>query len=146
MATTKVARLLETKGSNVWTIAPDALVYDALQSMAEKEVGALIVTEGRRVVGIFSERDYARRVILAGRSSRTSPVREMMTTRVLFVSPDETVDDCMGLMTEKHVRHLPVMEGDRLVGVISIGDVVKAIMSDQRFTIEELEKYISGSG
>jgi len=146
MATTKVARLLETKGSNVWTIAPDALVYDALQTMAEKEVGALIVTEGRRVVGIFSERDYARRVILAGRSSRTSPVREMMTTRVLFVSPDETVDDCMGLMTEKHVRHLPVMEGDRLVGVISIGDVVKAIMSDQRFTIEELEKYISGSG
>jgi len=146
MATTKVARLLETKGSNVWTIAPDALVYDALQSMAEKEVGALIVTEGRRVVGIFSERDYARRVILAGRSSRTSPVREMMTTRVLFVSPDDTVDDCMGLMTKKHVRHLPVMEGDRLVGVISIGDVVKAIMSDQRFTIEELEKYISGSG
>jgi len=146
MATTKVARLLETKGSNVWTIAPDALVYDALQTMAEKEVGALIVTEGRRVVGIFSERDYARRVILAGRSSRTSPVREMMTTRVLFVSPDDTVDDCMGLMTKKHVRHLPVMEGDRLVGVISIGDVVKAIMSDQRFTIEELEKYISGSG
>ncbi|MFH1679823.1 MAG: CBS domain-containing protein [Candidatus Eisenbacteria bacterium] len=141
---TSVRQLLQAKGSGVWTVKPDMFVFDALQVMAEKDVGALPVVEEGKVVGIFSERDYARKVVLKGRSSRTSPVREMMTARVLFVSPGETVEDCMKLMTAKHVRHLPVMEEDRLVGIVSIGDVVKKVISDQKFTIDQLEKYITG--
>ncbi|MBM3320007.1 MAG: CBS domain-containing protein [Candidatus Eisenbacteria bacterium] len=141
---TTVRQLLQAKNAEVWTVRPDALVYEALQMMAEKDVGALPVVEGGRVVGIFSERDYARKVVLKGKSSRTSPVREMMTARVLFVSPAETVEECMKLMTEKRVRHLPVLEEGRLVGIVSIGDAVKKVIADQQFTIEVLEKYITG--
>jgi CBS domain-containing protein len=139
-----VMQILQAKGNQVWTIGPQATVFEALKLMAEKEVGALVVVEGRRVVGIFSERDYARKVVLEGKSSRETPVREIMTDRVIGVNPTTTVEVCMALMTDQHIRHLPVMDGDRLVGVISIGDVVKAIISEQEYLIEHLENYIVG--
>lgn len=139
-----VNQLLQNKGSQVWSIRPDALVIDALQLMAEKEVGALVVLEGNQVVGILSERDYARKVSLLGKSSKTTPVREIMTEKVVFIRPEQTVEDCMALMTNKRIRHLPVMEGERLVGVISIGDVVKEVISQQEFIITQLENYIIG--
>ncbi|MCL4302864.1 MAG: CBS domain-containing protein [Anaerolineae bacterium] len=139
-----VNQLLQNKGSQVWAIRPDALVIDALQLMAEKEVGALVVLEGNQVVGILSERDYARKVSLLGKSSKTTPVREIMTEKVVFIRPEQTVEDCMALMTNKRIRHLPVMEGERLVGVISIGDVVKEVISQQEFIITQLENYIIG--
>jgi CBS domain-containing protein len=139
-----VNQLLQNKGSQVWSIGPDALVIEALKLMAEKEVGALVVLEGNRVVGILSERDYARKVSLLGKSSRTTPVREIMTEKVVFIRPEQTVEDCMALMTNKRIRHLPVMDGDRLVGVISIGDVVKEVISQQEFIIAQLENYITG--
>lgn len=139
-----VRRLLEAKGNEVWSISPEFTVFEALQMMAEKEVGALVVLDGEKLVGVFSERDYARKVALKERSSRNSPVRDMMTAEVICVSPDGTVDDCMKLMTAKRVRHLPVMEEEKLVGIVSIGDVVKKVISDQEFTIQELEKYIVG--
>jgi len=121
-------------------------VFDALSLMAEKEVGALLVLEGEKLVGIISERDYARKVILLGKSSKSTAVREIMTAEVICVRPEQTIQECMALMTESHVRHLPVLENDRLSGVISIGDVVKAIISEQEFMIEQLERYIVGSG
>jgi CBS domain-containing protein len=139
-----VNQLLQNKGSQVWTIGPDALVIEALKLMAEKEVGALVVLEGDQVVGILSERDYARKVSLLGKSSKTTPVREIMTEKVVYIRPDQTVNDCMALMTNKRIRHLPVLEGDRLVGVISIGDVVKEVISQQEFIIAQLENYITG--
>ncbi len=141
-----VGQLLQSKGGEVWSLSPDATVFEALKIMAEKDVGALLVTDQGKVVGIFSERDYARKVVLHGRSSKESAVREMMTSRVLYVPPEETIEGCMRLMTAKRVRHLPVLEDERLVGIITIGDVVKRIISDQQFTINELEKYITGSG
>jgi CBS domain-containing protein len=128
----------------VYTISPNITVFNALNIMAEKNVGALVVTEGKKVIGMFSERDYARKVILRGKSSKELTVAEIMTTNVLFVTPDNTVEECMALMTEKHVRHLPVLENDALVGLVSIGDVVKQIISDKNFRIKELERYISG--
>jgi len=140
-----VKELLQAKGYDVWTIAPDASVYDALRLMADKNVGAVLVIDGGNVVGILSERDYARKVILEGKSSKHTPVREIMTEKVLCVRTDQTAEECMALMTNKRVRHLPVIEGDCLVGVISIGDVVKAIISEQEFMIEQLENYITGS-
>jgi CBS domain-containing protein len=139
-----VSQLLQNKGSQVWSIGPEALVIDALKLMAEKEVGALVVLEGDQVVGIVSERDYARKVALQGKSSLTTPVGEIMTERVVYIRPDQTVNDCMALMTNKRIRHLPVMEGDKLIGVISIGDVVKAVISEQEFIIGQLENYITG--
>lgn len=139
-----VAQLLRAKGHEVFSVSPETTVFAALQLMAEKNVGALIVLEGGRVVGIFSERDYARKVILKGKSSRETPVREIMSPRVLYVRPEQTIEECMALMTNKRVRHLPVLEEDRLVGVISIGDVVKAIISEQEFMIEQLQNYITG--
>lgn len=139
-----VNQLLQNKGSRVWSIGPDALVIEALKLMAEKEVGALVVLEGDQVVGILSERDYARKVSLLGKSSKTTPVREIMTEKVVFIRPEQTVEDCMALMTNKRIRHLPVMDGDRLVGVISIGDVVKEVISQQEFIIAQLENYIIG--
>ena len=139
-----VSQLLQNKGSQVWSIGPEALVIDALKLMAEKEVGALVVLEEGQVVGILSERDYARKVSLLGKSSKTTPVREIMTEKVVFIRPDQTVADCMALMTNKRIRHLPVMDGDRLVGVISIGDVVKEVISQQEFIITQLENYITG--
>jgi CBS domain-containing protein len=128
----------------VYTIAPNITVFDALNIMAGKNVGALVVTVGEKVIGIFSERDYARKVILQGKSSKELAVADVMTTNVLFVTPDNTVEECMALMTEKHVRHLPVLENNTLIGLVSIGDVVKQIISDKNFRIKELERYISG--
>ena len=139
-----VRQLMRAKGPDVWHIAPDACVIDALRLMADKEVGSLVVLEGEELVGIISERDYARKVILKDKSSLDTPVREIMTQQVISVSPEQSIQDCMALMTHKRVRHLPVLEDGRLVGIISIGDVVKAIISQQEFMIEQLERYIEG--
>jgi len=139
-----VRHLLQEKGNQVWSIAPQATVYEALELMAKKNVGALLVIENGNVVGMFTERDYARKVILHGRSSKTTSVGELMTADVLYVSPDDTIEYCMAIMTDKHLRHLPVMGKEKLVGIVSIGDVVKAIISDREFTIRELERYITG--
>ena len=139
-----VMQILKTKSNAVWTVGPQESVYAALKLMAEKEIGALVVVEAGKVVGIFSERDYARKVILEGKSSKETPVKEIMTERVVGVNIDTTVEVCMELMTEGHFRHLPVMDGNHLVGVVSIGDVVKSIMSDQGHLIEQLENYILG--
>lgn len=137
--------LLQAKGHSVWTVGPEASVYAALELMAAKDVGALLVVDDDgQVAGIFSERDYARKVILRGRASRDTPVREIMTERVLYVRPEQTLDDCMALMTRHRVRHLPVLDGGQLIGLISIGDVVKAIIAEQEFMIEQLENYITG--
>jgi CBS domain-containing protein len=142
---TSVASILKSKPvQTVHTIAPNASVFDAVKLMAEKSIGALIVTEGDRVVGIVTERDYARKIVLMSRSSKETPVRDIMTSAVMFVRPDQTSEDCMVLMTEKRLRHLPVMEGERLVGLISIGDLVKDIISEQRFIIDQLQHYIRG--
>ena len=139
-----VGQLLRAKGHDVWSVSPGASVYEALELMAEKNIGAVLVVDQGRLVGIMSERDYARKVILKGRFSRDTPVREIMTERVVYVRPEQTLGQCMALMTEKRIRHLPVMANDQLIGVISIGDVVKAIISDQEFIIEQLETYITG--
>jgi CBS domain-containing protein len=136
--------VLKEKGDRIWSVPPDAMVYDALTLMAEKNLGAVLVMDGVKIAGIFSERDYARKVILKGKSSRETPVKEVMTQDVLFVRPGHSIEDCMALMTDKRTRHLPVMEGERLVGVISIGDVVKAIISEHEFVIKQLENYIAG--
>ena len=140
-----VRHLLLAKGTDVWSVSPESTVYDALRIMADKDVGSLPVLEQDKVVGIFSERDYARRVILEGKSSKTASVRDLMARRVFFVGPDELIETCMKLMTEEHVRHLPVMENDKLIGIVSIGDVVKKMIADQDFTIDQLEKFITGS-
>jgi CBS domain-containing protein len=136
---------LRSKGPEVWSMAPDATVYDALKLMADKNIGAVLVMDANRIVGILSERDYARKVILHGKSSKDTPIREIMTQRVVYVRPEQTAEECMALMTDKRVRHLPVLEDDQVVGVISIGDVVKNIISEQEFIIEQLERYISGT-
>jgi CBS domain-containing protein len=139
-----VADILSAKGDTVWTISPDTSVYDALRMMADKNVGALVVVTGAEVLGLISERDYARKVILLGKSSRQTPVTEIMTTEVHFVRPDQDIEQCMEQMTDKRVRHLPVIDNDRLAGIISIGDVVKAIIDNQDTTIKHLENYITG--
>ena len=139
-----VWQVLESKGHDVWTIAPDATVFQALQLMADKDIGALLVLDGSQVVGVFSERDYARKVVLQGKDCTSTILREVMSSRVLYVRLDQSVDDCMALMTDKHIRHLPVLDGDRLVGLISIGDVVKSLISEQVFVITQLENYITG--
>ncbi len=139
-----VRQILKSKGHQIWSISPAASVYEALQLMAARDIGALVVVEADRLVGIFSERDYARKVILHGKSSRETRVEEIMTSRVAVVGPERTTEECMALMTDKHIRHLPVMEGERLIGLISIGDVVKAVISNQEFVITQLENYITG--
>jgi CBS domain-containing protein len=140
---TTVSQMLAGKGSAVYTITPEASVFDALALMAEKDIGALVVVEGEQVAGIFSERDYARKIVLLGKTSRETPVRDIMTPDVICVSPNQSADKCMAIMTDKHIRHLPVLADDgRLAGVISIGDVVKAIISEQRVMINHLEDYI----
>ena len=139
-----VSQLLQQKGYNIWSIAPDATVYDALELMADKNIGAVLVMDGENLVGILSERDYARKVILKARFSRDTLVREIMTEKVVCVRPDQSVEECMALMTDKRIRHLPVAEGSKVIGVISIGDAVKAVISEQEFIIEQLENYISG--
>ena len=139
-----VADILRAKGNTVWTIAPDTTVFDALSTMADKNVGALLVVTGAEVIGLISERDYARKVILHGKSSRQISVSEIMTTDVHFVRPDQNIEECMEQMTDKRVRHLPVIDNGRLAGIISIGDVVKAIIDNQDATIKHLENYITG--
>jgi len=139
-----VKDILDAKGRQVWTIRPEAKVIDALKLMGDKEVGALIVVDKDRVVGVISERDYARKVVLEGKASKDTPVKDIMTSPVYGIHLTNTAEDCMGLMTGKHIRHLPVCENERLIGIISIGDVVKSIMTDQKVTIENLQNYIMG--
>ena len=139
-----VEKLLQVKGNKTWTITPQATVYAAVQLMSDKNVGALMVMEARKPVGIFTERDYARKLILKGKSSQTTTVRELMTVEVLYVEPRNSIEDCMQLMTNKRVRHLPVLAEGELIGIVTIGDVVKQIISDQESTIIQLEKYIQG--
>ena len=134
--------LLEQKGPNVWTIDPDATVFDALAKMAEKDIGSLVVMDGEELIGIITERHYSRNVILKGKRSPTTLVREIMDRNVVHVRPDHPVELCMALMTEKRVRHLPVLEGDKVMGIISIGDLVKNIISDHKFTIDQLTHYL----
>ena len=137
-----VTELLDGKTTKLLSISPEASVFEALQLMAAKDVGALVVLEGERLAGIFSERDYARKVVLVGKFSKETAVREIMTPKVLCVRPDQTVDQCMALMTEHRIRHLPVLDGSKVVGVISIGDVVKELLSEQQVIISQLESYI----
>jgi len=140
-----ISHLLQDKGQAVWSVSPDTTVFDALKLMAEKNVGALLVLDKDKLVGIFSERDYARKVILKGKSSKETPVKEIMSEEVLYVRPNQSIEECMALMTNKRIRHLPVMEGNQLLGIISIGDVVKAVISEQEFVIHQLENYITGT-
>jgi CBS domain-containing protein len=136
--------LLKRKGGNVWSVPPSLSVYEAIAMMSEKQVGALLVIEGTKLIGIISERDYARKVILKGRSSKDTDVREIMNSPVIYVTPQETVDECMMIMTSNRVRHLPVIEDDRVVGIVSIGDLVNWIISAQADTIHQLHSYITG--
>ena len=139
------AQILSSKPDRtIHTITPAASVYDALKLMADKNVGALLVIEGEKIAGIITERDYARKMILMGRASKDTPVRDIMASEVLYVRPDQTSEECMALMTENRIRHLPLVDGGKLVGLISIGDLVKDIISEQRFTIDQLEHYIRG--
>ena len=139
-----VAEILKSKGREVWTITPETIVFDALKTMADKNVGALVVLDRTTVIGILSERDYARKVILHGKSSKELKTREIMSANVYFVGPDQNIEDCMALFTNKRVRHLPVLQKDELIGIISIGDVVKAVIAEQESTIKHLENYITG--
>jgi CBS domain-containing protein len=140
----KVKDILNVKGRDVWVIEPNASVYDAMRLMADKGVGALLVMEGDKLAGLVSERDYARKVILQGRSSRTTQVSEIMTARVAYAELDQDIEECMAIMTEERVRHLPVIDAGRVIGVISIGDLVKSIITEQKFIIEQLVRYING--
>jgi len=139
-----VKHLLDSKGRDVISVAPDLSVFDAIKLMADKLVGSLVVMDGEQLRGIVTERDYARKVIIKGRSSESTRVSEIMSTDVLTTSSSQTVNQCMELMTERRIRHLPVMEDDRVIGMISIGDLVQAIIADQQEAIEQLESYISG--
>ncbi|MEW8460200.1 MAG: CBS domain-containing protein [Candidatus Thiodiazotropha endolucinida] len=138
-----VNQLLQRKGYDIETIDPNATVFEALQSMADHEIGSLVVVEDTKIVGLFSERDYARNIILKGRTSKETRVKEIMSSQVLVVNPEQTTEECMAIMTEKRIRHLPVMKDNELVGIISIGDLVKAIIEEQQFVIEQLVRYIS---
>jgi CBS domain-containing protein len=139
-----VNQLLDEKGREVYALGPDEPVYEAIRQMAERQVGALLVLDGERLVGIVSERDYARKVILRDRASRTTPVRDIMTAEVISVTPHETVQSCMQLMTRHRIRHLPVVEDSKVQGMLSIGDLVKAVIGDQQQEIEQLQRYIAG--
>jgi CBS domain-containing protein len=138
-----VKQVLDSKGRDVWFVAPSDSVFNVIKEMAEKGVGALLVMEENQLVGIVSERDYARKVILKGRASDTTPVKDIMTSKVVYANPAQTVEDCMNLMTQKRIRHLPVIEDEKVVGVLSIGDLVKSIIAEQQFQIEQLESYIT---
>jgi CBS domain-containing protein len=140
-----VGGLLQSKGNAVWSVTPQTTVYDALQLMAEKNIGAVLVLDATGALqGIFSERDYARKIVLVGKTSRDTKISEIMTKRVFYVEPNQKIDECMALMTNEHIRHVPVLDGGSVIGVISIGDVVKSIISKQEFLIEQLEHYIMG--
>jgi CBS domain-containing protein len=140
-----VRNILKTKGNAIFSVTPDTLVYDALELMFEKNISALVVLEDGKLKGIFTEKDYARKLILQGKSSKETVVGEIMTDKPVIASPDNTIEECMHLMTDKFVRHLPILQGDELLGVISIGDVVKYIINEQKFIIENMEHYITGS-
>lgn len=139
---TTMEQLLNSKGREIYSVSPNDSVYVAIERMSEKGIGALVVLENGRLVGMVSERDYARKVILQGRSSRQTRVGDIMTTEVICVRPTSTVDECMALLTEKHIRHLPVLQGGKLTGIVSIGDLVKEILSEKDFTIRQLQNYI----
>jgi len=141
---TMLSQLLDLKGREVHAVTPDAAVLDAIRVMAERHVGALLVMQAGRLAGIVSERDYARKVVLKGRSSTTTPVRDIMSSEVITIGPEGTVEEAMRLMTEHRIRHLPVVRGSAVVGVVSIGDLVKSVIEEQRHTIEELQSYIHG--
>ena len=140
----RVKRILEAKGHDIWSIEPSASVYEAIHLLAERQIGALLVMKNDQLVGIFSERDYARQIILKDRSSEDTKVEEIMTKKVLHVQPNDEIGDCMALMTENRFRHLPVVENNKVIGMISIGDLVRAVIAEQQSTINDLEKYISG--
>jgi CBS domain-containing protein len=137
-----IRQLLDQKGEKICSIHPDATVFDAIRKMAENDIGSLIVTDREALVGIITERHYARKVVLRGKTSPATPVRDIMESNIITARPEQSVEECMALMTEKRVRHLPVIEGGRLIGIVSIGDLVKSIIGDQRFMIEQLEHYI----
>ena len=141
---TTVGQILEEKGNAVWSVRPDDTVFDSIRMMADKGIGSLLVMDDDRLVGIVTERDYARKVILEGKSSKNLAVRDVMTTRVLCVTPDRTVDECMALMTDKRARHLPVLDQKKVVGLVSIGDLVKATIAEQKILIDQLQHYIAG--
>ena len=140
----RIQTLLKKKGYDVWSIAPDASVYDAIHLMAEKAVGALIVMDGSKLVGVISERDYARKIILEGRSSENTKISEIMSSEVITTGLDNRIEECMAIMTEHRIRHLPVLDGNEVLGVISLGDLVKYIIAEQQFVIEQMERYING--
>ncbi len=139
-----VRQILDAKGHDVATIGPDATVYNAIKKLADENIGSLVVMDDEKIVGIVTERDYARNVILKGKASPTTLVKDIMSTRVVCVGPEQSVEECMAVMTDKAIRHLPVLESKRLVGMVSIGDLVKSIIGDQKFIIDQLEHYISG--
>ena len=139
-----IKQLLSDKGHQVWTIDANASVLDAIKLMADKDVGALLVTDTAKPIGMISERDYARKVVLQGKSSQETAIKEIMTAPVVCARPDQSIEECMAVMTDKRVRHLPVIDGDKLIGIVSIGDLVKAIIAEQEFIIQQLEHYITG--
>ncbi|MDA0681256.1 MAG: CBS domain-containing protein [Proteobacteria bacterium] len=139
-----VKDILRSKGHEIWFVHPDSTVFDAVKMMAEKGIGSLLVMDDGKLVGIVTERDYARKMILEGKASRETPVKDIMTKQVLCVTPERTLDECMALMTDKRARHLPVVENKKVIGVISIGDLVKAVISEQKILIDQLQNYISG--
>ena len=140
----RIRDVLTTKGNSMWTVDPKATVYEALEIMADKNIGALLVVNGGKLIGIFSERDYARKVVLKGRHAQDIQIEELMTKEVYSVTPDETVEECMAVMTAAHCRHMPVFDGQVLVGVVSIGDIVNASITEHKVKIRDLEKYITG--
>ena len=141
---TTVKQILDSKGHDIYAVSPTDTVYESLQQMADKRIGALLVMDDDKLLGIVTERDYARKVILEGKASRDIPVEEIMTRKVLCVPPERTVDECMALMSDKRARHLPVVDHKRVIGVVSIGDLVKVVISEQRFLIDQLQHYIAG--
>jgi CBS domain-containing protein len=144
MQMTTVRQLISQKGRIIWSIHADATVFDAVAKMAEKDIGSLVVMEGEQIVGLITERHYARNVVLKGKTSPALAVRDIMERRVIVAHPEQSLEQCMALMTEKRVRHLPVLEGEQLIGIVSIGDLVKSIIGDQKFTIDQLEHYLHG--
>ena len=142
---TTIAQLLNAKGKQIWSVEPKATIFEALEIMSEKEIGALLVMEDGKLTGIFSERDYARKVILKGKSSKETPVGELMTKKVFYIDSQKTINDCMAMMTAKRIRHVPVIDDNQVMGIVTIGDVVNQIISEQEVTINHLENYITGS-
>jgi CBS domain-containing protein len=141
---TTIRQLLHEKGHKIHSVGPDSTVYDAIRKMADENIGSLVVMEGGKIVGIVTERHYARNVVLKGRASPATRVRDIMENRVLYAQPDQSVEECMAIMTDKRVRHLPVIEQEKEIGLVSIGDLVKSIISDQKFIIDQLEHFIRG--